>query len=248
MTTGITSNLFELAKIVRPYPPGVSEPPTQIVGTSFFPGGHGIWESQTGRTNFPYGGVMVLGHDFHNETGYQQAIAKWRENLQSPTWRVLIKLLGETGVPLPMCFFTNFFMGLRRGKAVTGPFPGANDLEFVSRCRLFLLHQLALQKPRLVLVLGNHVPMLISPLASALEPWGRYTGFKARDGANVSLVTQVHFQVIQPFPCSIVSMLHPSMRHANIRSRTWTTPQGREFFGNSAEVAMIKYAWSISNT
>jgi uracil-DNA glycosylase len=190
---------------------------------------------------------MVLGHDFHNAAGYVRSFVRGQESLNSPTWRVLIKLLSEAGLPLSQCFFTNFFMGLRQGKAVTGPFPGTRDLEFVSRCQLFLLHQLALQKPRLVLVLGNEVPARLSPLARALEPWAKYQGFHARDSANVALIERAQFYVIQPFPCHVISLVHPSMRHANIGQRKWHSSQGQDYSGNDAEVEMIKYAWSIGS-
>ena len=104
MTLQVTAHLFQQSQIARPYPPGVVEPPQQIVGTSFFPGGHGVWESETALAQFPLGGVMVLGHDFHNEAGYLAAMAKWQENLNGSTWRPLISFLAETGVSLSKCF------------------------------------------------------------------------------------------------------------------------------------------------
>lgn len=244
MTLQVTVDLFQQSQITRPYPAGVVEPPQQIVGTSFFPGGHGVWESETSLAQFPLGGIMVLGHDFHNEAGYLAAMAKWRENLNGSTWRPLISLFAAAGVSLPKCFFTNFYMGLRIGSTVTGPFPGSKDLDFVSRCRLFLLHQMGLQKPRLVLVLGNHVPKLISSLSTELKPWDKLADFKSRDVAKVSLIEDVHFHVIQPFPCTVVSLVHPSMRHSNIKYRRWTNPQGQRHEGHTAEVEMVKYALS----
>lgn len=242
MKSKITSCLFEQAKFVRPYPPGVLEVPLQMPGTSFFPGGHGIWNPDSDQPAFPIGGVMILGHDFHNAIGYARAYPNWQENLRSPTWRNLLSVLEHAGLKESDCFFTNFFMGLRQGKEVTGEFPGAKDVGFVSRCRLFLLHQLAIQKPRLVLVLGNEVPRLICPLADKLLAWKKYDDFKKRDHENLSLFQAVHFYTLELFHCNIVSLVHPSFQHATVKHRNWTDPDGKSFTGKEAELAMIRFA------
>lgn len=242
MTTQITSCLFEQAKFVRPYPSDVLEVPIQISGTSFFPGGHGIWNPDSDHPAFPIGGVMILGHDFHNAIGYTRAYSHWQENLRSPTWRNLLSVLEHAGIEESECFFTNFYMGLRQGKQVTGKFPGSKDAGFVSRCRLFLLHQIALQKPRLVLVLGNEVPKLISPLADKLRSWKKYDGFTKRDHENVSVIQDVQFHTLEPFHCNTVSLVHPCFQHATVASRHWTDSDGKSFTGKTAEIAMIRFA------
>jgi hypothetical protein len=80
--------LFAEHKVVEPYPADVIAVPEQILGTSFFPGGSGVWcEDIDGAPEFPVGGVMVLGHDYHNVAGYEWSRRNVAENLRSPTWR-----------------------------------------------------------------------------------------------------------------------------------------------------------------
>lgn len=243
MTTQITAELFEQAKFVRPYPAkNVVPVPVQIQGTSFFPGGHGIWKADSDQPAFPVGGVMILGHDFHNVDGYLHSLADGQEDLSSPTWRNLLALLKASNIEPSDCFFTNFFLGLRSGKAVTGIFPGSSDPQFVSRCRLFMLHQLAVQKPKLVLVLGNHVPYLISSLADKLEEWSKFKTFDARDKANLSVLLDVRFHTLNTFRSNIVSLVHPSYHHANIKRRRYTCSNGEVLTGEAAEWEMIQSA------
>ncbi|MCU0320513.1 MAG: hypothetical protein MUE88_10625 [Flavobacteriales bacterium] len=202
---------------VAPYPTGVLPVPTPIAGTAFFPGGHGLWMEDR-EPSFPVGGIMILGHDFHSVSEYVRSRERGKEDLNAPTWRNLKRLLMEAEVPLHDCFFTNFFMGLREGEATTGRFPGRKDTGFVQRCAEFLLHQLRLQRPRAVVVLGSEVPSLIAPLAPQLNPW-----LNARlsdiDRASATRIEGVQFGDDLP-PCTVVSLIHPSLRHANLRHRT----------------------------
>ena len=109
--------LFAGLDSVIPYPPGVMPVPEQIQGTSFFPGGTGLWHGQTAELPaFPTGGVMVLGHDFHSVQGYEWSRVNQAENLRAPTWRNLRHLLSRVPVQLEQCFFTNIYMGLREGQ------------------------------------------------------------------------------------------------------------------------------------
>jgi hypothetical protein len=199
------------------YPDGVLPVPTAIQGTAFFPGGHGLW-MEDGEPTFPEGGIMVLGHDFHSVTEYVRSRERGKEDLNAPTWRNLRRLLTEAEVPLQHCFFTNFFMGLREGEATTGPFPGRKDLDFVQRCAAFFLHQLRAQQPRAVVVLGSEVPSLIAPLAPQLSPW-RDARIGDIDRAGTTRIEGVQFADDLP-PCTVVSLIHPSLRHANLRHRT----------------------------
>ena len=155
------------------YPAGVVAVPEPIAGTSFFPGGFGLWNPEGTRPlpSFPLGGVMVLGHDFHSETGYAASLARGHESPNQPTWRSLTALLERSGIPPCRCFFTNVYMGLRAGSRTTGPFPGARDAEFVAHCRRFLARQLSVQRPRLILTLGAVAPYVLAPLSRELDIW-----------------------------------------------------------------------------
>lgn len=217
------------------YPSGVIPVPEAITGTAFFPGGHGLWMEE-GDANFPVGGIMVLGHDFHSEVEYHRSKDKKMENLKAPTWRNLLNLLKEAGVEPRDCFFTNFFMGLRAGSATTGVFPGRKDERFVAECTAFFLTQLRHMKPRGVLVLGSEVPSLIAPLSPQLSPW-----LGARLG-DIDRQQAAHRSAVQFTPevtaCTVVSLIHPSLRHANLRHRTKAV--GRD--AHAYEVEMVRKA------
>lgn len=64
-----------------------------------------------------------------------------KADLDSPTWKNLIKLFNEAGLGLHKCFFSNVFMGLRDTNSMVGKFSGARDKDFVNRNPDFLLFQ-----------------------------------------------------------------------------------------------------------
>ena len=100
----------------------------------------------------------MLGHDFHSVLGYERSRLGGSENLRSPTWRQLVEFLARVPIALEQCFFTNAYMGLRAGAGTTGKFPGAASAPFVQASREFLLAQIAVQRPALILARGNYVP------------------------------------------------------------------------------------------
>ena len=230
-----THKLFTELRRVAPYPLGVTAVPEQIQGTSFFPGGTGLWCGEAGKLPaFPNGGVMVLGHDFHSVAGYERSRENEAENLRTPTWRHLLPLLSRASIPLERCFFTNVYMGLREGQATTGPFPGSASPEFVERCQKFFLLQLAAQRPALILALGTHVPPFLAPLSLKLSRWASSKTFRERDSENGSVVDGVTFRVKAAHTCVVASLVHPSFRPSNVRHRRW-----RALTGDAAELALV---------
>ncbi len=230
--------LFEELSRVCPYPSGVTAVPRQILGTSFFPGGTGLWhDGSLDIPSFPIGGVMVLGHDFHSVAGYKQSLLRGAENMKSSTWRHLLPFLSQVPIPLRHCFFTNAYMGLREGTATTGVFPGANSPDFVKRCQEFLLLQIATQQPSLILALGKYVPIFLAPLSLRLAPWARAASFSERDSLGLALVDDVLFEVPKAHPCVVASIVHPSFRPSNVRHRRWAN-----FTGDLAELALVQEA------
>jgi hypothetical protein len=183
---------------------------------------------------------MVLGHDFHSVDGYRWAMKHEAENLNSPTWRNLKTLLDRVSLPLEACFFTNVYMGLRKGSATTGVFPGARAPKFVKRCQDFLLRQIALQRPRLILALGSHVPALLAPLSRQLVSWSGPGSFRRRDSEGTSLVSGAIFKHAK-VKAVVVSLIHPCCRAANIRNRRW-----RGLIGNEAELLLVREAMGMA--
>jgi hypothetical protein len=144
----------EMTRSVGPYPSGMVAVPKWMRGTAFFPGGLGIWIEAGQLAKLPFGKVMILGQDFDTETSYQRSFAVGTEVETSATWRNLRKILGEAGICLSDCFFTNVYMGLRTCTKPTRSCPGKRDREFVRQCEEFLLRQLAVMQPRLIVTLG----------------------------------------------------------------------------------------------
>jgi hypothetical protein len=225
------------------YPNGVVPVPWPIIGTAFFPGGIGLWnpKKQYPLPKFPLGKVMVLGHDFHSETGYCESLSRGAESDNQPTWRNLRELFGLAGIALEECFFTNIYMGLRAGSATTGVFPGACDATFVSHCQRFLVKQLATQRPALIITLGVNVPAILGPLSPVLrQAWGNAQTL--RDLNNESAVlTAVNFARIPRFSTTAVALIHPSQRHASLHHREY-----KSLIGNDAEIRMLKDGLEIS--
>lgn len=218
------------------YPSGVLPVPAPINGLAFFPGGYGLWGANQGRPlpEFPVGGIMVLGHDFHSETGYAESWKLGGERLTLPTWSNLLRLFEAAGVALNRCFFTNLYMGLRAGVATTGAFPGASDPAFVAHCQAFLLEQLRTQRPALVLTLGVHVPPVVGVLSPELAPWAAGQGLKHLDAVG-PVQMGVTFRGLEGLRTTAVALIHPSLRHANLRHRRY----GGEV-GSDAELARLR--------
>ena len=239
-------SLFAAMETVAPYPDGVIPVPGRIPGIAFFPGGAGLWDVRPGTPlpPMPMGGVMVLGHDFHSETGFRASMDQGTEvphvarkgYRTAPTWITLRKLFAEVNVPLTRCFFTNVYMGLRKGSGTTGRFPGSRDVEFVERCRAFLLRQLAAQQPTLVLTLGSWVPAFVAPLAPKLAAWRGARTMKDIDCIN-PLMMGVAFEDSSLPPCTVLALTHPSLRGPNVGRRQYGSLNG-----HAAEIAMLRQA------
>jgi hypothetical protein len=212
--------------------------PEPITGTSFFPGGYGLWRPDPSHAlpAFPVNQVMVLGHDFHSETGYRESLKRGHEAATQPTWRNLLSLLNRAGIAPESCFFTNAYMGLRGGDRATGTFPGAADEAFVLHCVRFLAEQLRTQQPVLILTLGIHVPPLLGRLTAALSPWTEGKGLKHLDRVG-PVKHDVAFPSAPGVRATVVALTHPSLRSASVRHRRYG-----EQIGDAAELSMLEEA------
>ena len=228
----------ELKQQVTHYPSGVCEVRRQIQGTSFFPGGIGLWREPVRPTlpAFPVGGVMIVGQDFDSESGYNKSAQRGHESTVSPTWKNLLEFLEKIPICRRQCFFTNAFMGLRVQGRNTGRFPGQNDAQFVQGCRRFFLRQFELQQPSLLISLGRYVPRFLGSLSSQLRPWEDFAGFPQFDRGRLAVRTEVQFEDVR-HRCVVAALVHPSMRKSNVRHRQWDGLEGHE-----AEVALTRHA------
>ncbi len=229
--------LWNELSAVEPYPEDVLAVPEPIVGTVFFPGGFGLWNPAATKPlpPMPRGGVMVLGQDFHSEQGYRESLRQGFESPTQPTWFWLTRLLTQGKVPPEQCFFTNVYMGLReRGK--TGPFPGAAFSAFVERCQAFLIRQLALQRPRLILTLGIPSARFLGTLSSSLSDWASASTQNEIDAAG-PFRRRVRFGDLPDVEATVAALTHPSLRPTNVRHRWF----GR-WVGDEAELTMLREA------
>ena len=160
----ISQLLSEKQRIVTDYPPLMIDTGTSlsdlIDGTAVFPGGSGLWRGPGFHgalpEYFPDSPIMFIGHNFDSETGHSNSKSRGGE-LQSPHtfWGVLLAYLKSAKVPPENCFFTNALMGLKSGNA-TGPMPSTP--EFETQCVRFLVRQIQLVQPKLIISLGCEAP------------------------------------------------------------------------------------------
>jgi len=229
--------LFDKLREVAPYPSGVCAVPDRIAGKAFFPGGDGLWKEdrQTERPAMPVGRVMVLAHNFDSVQGFQRSRKRGYE--KNSTWTHLRALLEIAGIGLGECFFTNFYMGLKVGRSSRGKFPGAFDPEFVLRCRRFLLEQLSVQRPAVILALGTHVPRQLAEVAENLPEWRGVTTLKALDETGYPKKSRVRFRGVPSVQATVVALVHPSYRLRNVHRRHYAGKHGE-----AAELLMIREA------
>ena len=93
-----------------------------------------------------------------------------------------------------------------------------------------------MQKPRLILALGEYPIKFIAQLSSDLAAWRRWQGFKKLD-ASGPLISDVRFKGSEEQTATVVALVHPSMRNSNAKHRCYC---GKE--GKAAELAMLKDA------
>ena len=215
----------EMRTAVSPFPEGIADVREPIRGTAFFPGGLGLWLHENGSGELRTGRIMIVGQDFNSVKVYEQARLVGTEVDSSKTWKVLRRLLPASGISLDQCFFTNLYMGLRKGGSETGRFPGARDRSFVQRCLAFFIKQLEVVRPKLILTLGVE-PFRV--LANHLFP---------HVPAPQTLTACVEIYPSVPLvhgSATVVALTHPSFYDANV----WRRKYGR-LSGAEAEKAMI---------
>ena len=222
------------------YPDKLIPATERISGTAFFPGGFGLWRQDGGALPpMPCGGVMVLGQDFGTSRDFRRALRVGNE-LHTPTWRNLLRLLEGAAVSPKQCFFTNAYMGLRTGDSSTGPSPGATDQRFRERCALFLDEQIAVQQPRLILALGLMAADLIASVSSDLAAWRKGSGAWGWEDLYAAGPLQlVRFGKNREARVTVVALLHPSGYNLgnNLARRRY-----REHTGREAELALLREA------
>lgn len=224
------------------YPDHVLQVPGRINGTAFFPGGRGLYleERDQSAVEFPFGGVMLLGHNFDSEFGFQNSHQRGKEKLTSGTWRSMIGLLEAADVPLKDCFFTNAFMGLCEG-GNSFDYRGRDDKRFRTACLLFLKAQMELQHPRLIVTLGLHVPPLLALISPGLSAWsGPRLHLKDIDNAPIFFRVEIESSTGSTHKANVVAIAHPSLPNSRKRQPLGFSP------GKTGEIELIRAGWNRS--
>jgi hypothetical protein len=91
---------------------------------------------------------------------------------------------------------------------------------FVTHCGIFLLDQIKVQRPSLILTLGVQVPPAIGMLSPELALWNEGRGLKYLDNVG-PLKSGVTFFGIEGFRTTVAALIHPSLRHASLRHRRY---------------------------
>src|SRR3982751_681237 len=118
-------------------------------------------------------------------------------------------------------------MGIREGDATTGTFPGASDKGFVEHCRRFLLVQIESQRPSLLITLGTVAPLQLGHLSPELAPWTLTKGLRHLDKCG-PVRRAVTFSGVANYSSTVVALVHPSLRSANVRHRLYKGERGEK--------------------
>jgi hypothetical protein len=139
------------------HPAGVVRVPEKDLGTSAFSSGAGlVWWPDTPCPRFPVGGVMFVGDNLNAYGKWKLRLGHWGDP-GDPTmtyWKKALPLLNQAGIPTSEVFFTNFYVGLMEGDDPSAPFPGSKDPSFCRWCAAFLIEQIHVMQPGLVVALG----------------------------------------------------------------------------------------------
>ena len=234
MTDAFPDDVSRLVDLLGfPHPEGIRPVFADIPGPAFFPGGTGVLRGDRACRTLPRGGVLVLGHNFDKEAGYEATKRRGREDLTNATWRGLRALLGECGVALDECFFNNALMGVMRTASAMGRHPGHLDSAFRAGCRAVFAEAMSLQAPRSVLALGIPAVNFLGETVPALDAWRAVQTFADLDASGPvrrGAATPGHAGRF-----SAAGLVHPSYRHVNARRRRYGG-----LTGHAAEVAMVK--------
>jgi hypothetical protein len=162
------------------YPPDVARAsPELLPGTAAFAASAGLYRPPGSRElpPFPYGGLMVVGHNLDSLADYEKRRRSGdshgdlgRVTPTMNTWLGLYKLLDLAGVERDQFYFTNILVGLKKEGSPTGQFTAYDAPEFKQWCREFLGLQVTTMRPRVVLVLGVPASCEIAKVAIP-PPW-----------------------------------------------------------------------------
>ena len=130
-------------------------------------------------------------------------------------------------------------MGIRKGEIGTGKSPAFKDETFIKQCQELFLKQLDIQKPKAIFVLGKYVAEFLEPLEkegnTKLANWKSIKNFAEVDKDDYWKIGVTFRNKIET---NLVLLVHPSLRHANLRYRRLEKFKGTN--AEDIEVLMVK--------
>ena len=222
----------KLAKI-NSYPSIFTEVQCEIPGVGFFPGARGLWNP--GDEEISDKPIMILGHDFGAERDYKLSVERGNENMTALTWKNLCKMLDFYGIEKEHCFFTNAIMGVRSEGSAIGKSPAFEYPDYLNDCKDFLIKQISVQQPKLILVLGLHLLNFMATMSAELTAISKIKSYKKLDEEKLSSFENISFIGLEGYKTNVVFITHPTYRHLNIDNRKFG-----DFKGEQAEFNLIK--------
>lgn len=197
----------------------------EISGVGFFPGARGLWDDNDKTISNKR--VMVLGHDFGGKKDFDRSCRNGKENLSGATWKNLLEMLKEFGIEKEKCFFTNAVMGVRRdGISAIRKSPVYDCPHFLFDCQKFLLTQIRIQMPKLILVLGKNTWKFLGGISPELKVLSEIKSFKKIDESGWSSFSKISFSEIESYTTQLAIVTHPSYRKLNVKHRNYQNENG----------------------
>jgi len=230
---GLAPYLFSRLAEIEPLPASLVPVSEMLEQTAFFPGGCGLW-LDSAIERFP--DIMVVGQDFSTFEEHRNMLLGNGRDLDTATWRNFRPFAAESGLDLHRCFFTNALMGLRASGSSLGANPAykKRNQDFVARSHAFLQMQVAVIRPKLILVLGLPAARVFSACSAELAVWANAT-FSNIDERRHAYVSGR----VGTVTTACVVLTHPSFRHANVGRRRY-----KNLEGHAAELALVREALS----
>ena len=211
----------------------------RVLDFGFFPAGRGTFDNDE---NISGKRIMILGQDFDCDNNYYDTDIALTENPNgNATWRNLLSFLKEVSKEdiHKNCFYTNAIMGVRKGEIGTGKSPAFKDENFIKQCQKLFLKQLDIQKPKAIFVLGKYVAEFLEPLEKEgntnLANWKSINNFAEVD---IDDYWKIGVTFRNGIETNLVILVHPSLRHANLRHRRLEKFKGTN--SEDVEVLMVK--------
>jgi hypothetical protein len=130
-------------------------------------------------------GIMAVGQDFHSEKQYDQTRMHPGQNLTKGMWPRFKDVYDRAGADFQNTFFTNAYMGLRKGEKSTEYFRRDRP-KFCEKMPVVFWEQVETQKPKLILALGKRVVPFMADLSVDLHCWkGKTTIKEIQNGKQI---------------------------------------------------------------